>query len=326
MRKWMIGFTLTVFLTGFSMIAADGYHLFYRPLPRNASGTTPLLVTLDKKTTAFSFAHDLTSKYLIQSPRLFLWSIRIQGLSNRLKAGVYEIKPGETAQQFLMRVVSGDVLIIPFRITDGTTQRSVAAQLAQQPYLSQQPNDWMAIAKGHPSAEGLLMADTYYYDAGSQSTQLLMMAHNSLMRFLNESWEKRSPNLPYKTPYEMLIAASIIEREASMPDEKRLISGVIVNRLHKRMPLQMDPTVIYALGSQFQGRLTHQDLSVDSPFNTYIHYGLPPTPIAMVGRDAIDAAAHPTLTHYLYFVASGDGRHHFSETYEQQRKAISDLK
>ena len=130
------------------------------------------------------------------------------------------------------------------------------------------------------------------------------------------------PGLPYQTAYEMLIAASIIEKETAIPKERRLIAGIIINRLRKHMPLQMDPTVIYALGSQYHGTLRREDLQIDSPFNSYLHRGLPPTPIAMVDKDAIDAAAHPEPTDYLYFVATGNGSHHFSVNYEEQKQAI----
>ena len=124
----------------------------------------------------------------------------------------------------------------------------------------------------------------------------------------------------------MLIAASIIEKETAVPQERKLISGVVINRLNKHMPLQMDPTVIYAMGDTYKGSLTHEDLSINSPYNTYQNRGLPPTPIAMVGKEAIDAAAHPQLSNYLYFMARGDGTHQFSQTYEEQKQAINQYK
>ena len=211
----------------------------------------------------------------------------------------------------------------PFRIIEGTTQAQVSTNLEHAVYLTYHENDWQAIAATFPSAEGLLLADTYLYDAGSQSSDLLQRAHKNLQQFLASSWQQRSSDLPYKTSYELLIAASILEKEAAKPREKRLIAGVIVNRLRKNMPLQMDPTVIYALGTHYTGKLSRDDLHIDSPYNTYRYRGLPPTPIAMVGKDAIDAAAHPEPTDYLYFVARGDGTHYFSVTYEQQKQAIS---
>lgn len=320
-------FSLLFLLIASGFVAYDVYGLVYRPMPANASIIAqPLILCLEKNMSAASFVHTLVRNYLIQSPRLFLLMIRLQGLSNQLKAGIYQIKPGETAYQFLKRVVDGDCLRLPFQIIEGTTLNNTLDVVEHLPYLFQNKNVITKIAGEHASAEGLLLADTYYYDAGSNALNVLMTAHNALMNCLDKAWVSRTENLPYKSSYELLIAASIIEKESAKADEKRLISGVIVNRLQKRMQLQMDPTVIYALGSQYKGALTHQNLSVDSLYNTYKHYGLPPTPIAMVGKDSIDAAAHPTLTPYLYFVARGDGTHQFSETYEDQRKAISTLK
>lgn len=327
MRKWITTACMSAFLIAGFVVAWQVYALIYRPMLRHVNDTgAPMVISIEKHSSAVSFSHELKNRQLIASPRLFLMLIRMQGYANQLKAGVYDIQPGETAQELLRHVVAGDVLILPFRIVDGATKRTISAQIEQLPYLIQQSDDWAKIAEGHASAEGLLLADTYYYDAGSKSTTLLMSAHVSLMRYLNDAFQRRAPFLPYKTPYELLIAASIIEKETAKPSERRLIAGVIVNRLRIRMPLQMDPTVIYALGTQYQGTLTHADLSIDSPYNTYKYYGLPPTPIAMVGRDAIDAAAHPTATRYLYFVASGNGSHHFSETYDRQRQAVSEYK
>ena len=324
MRKAIVSLLLLLLLIGYGCVAYDYYGLVYRAMPINANGIAkPLILCLEKKMTATSFVQTLERNYLIQSPRLFLLIIRVQGLSNQLKAGIYQIKPGETASQFLLRVVQGDVLRLPFQIIEGTTLTNVVDVVQHLPYLLQSSDPLTKIAGDHPSAEGLLLADTYHYDAGSNSDVLFTMAHDAMTIFLNQAWANRAPNLPYKTPYDMLIAASIIEKESAKPDEKRLISGVIVNRIQRRMQLQMDPTVIYALSSRYVGRLSHEDLSIDSPYNTYKHYGLPPTPIAMVGKDAIDAAAHPASTPYLYFVARGDGHHQFSETYIEQKKAIS---
>ena len=301
-------------------MALHVYRLFYQPMVTTTTAQT--IVSLDQHTSASSFVHILKTRHFITSPRIFLTLIRLQGLSHQLKAGIYDLKPGESAQQFLYRVTAGDVLVETFRIIEGTTQAQVAANLQHAPYLTYRSADWLAIAGDHPTAEGLLLANTYHYDAGSQSITILRRASASLQQFLLQSWQQRSPDLPYKNAYEMLIAASILEKEASIAQEKRLIAGVIVNRLRKHMPLQMDPTVIYALGSQYTGRLSRDDLHIDSPYNTYRYRGLPPTPIAMVGKEAIDAAAHPEPTNYLYFVARGDGSHYFSLNYEEQKQAV----
>ena len=325
MRRYWLKLAATCFAAfmfiGFSILGFDLYRLGYQPIiSANAEQT---IVRIDKSTSASSFARTLKMRGLIQSERLFLLLIRMQGLTERLKAGIYQINAGESSLHFLHRVVAGDVLVESFRIIEGTTKAQVSINLQNALYLTYKARDWLEIESTFPSAEGLLLADTYHYDAGSDSKDLLHHANVNLQQYLLKSWQQRAPDLPYKTAYDLLIAASILEKEASLPREKRLISGVIVNRLRKKMCLQMDPTVIYALGSQYTGKLSHADLQIDSPYNSYRYRGLPPTPIAMVGKDAIDAAAHPEPTDYLYFVARGDGSHDFSVTYEQQKQAIA---
>ncbi|MCX7117268.1 MAG: endolytic transglycosylase MltG [Legionellales bacterium] len=305
---------------GIVCVGLDIYVQFFCPMLIDSRN--PVIFKVNPSTSATLFVRNLSDKHLIHSPRLLLCLIRMASLSSQLKAGIYQITPGESAWQFLQRVAMGDVLRLPFRILDGTTLRDVIASLQKAPYLNHAAIDWSSISASYPSAEGLLLADTYLYEAQSLSQKLIHQAHQNLVQYLQKSWENRSKELPYQTSYELLIVASIIEKEASDPKEKRLISGVIVNRLAKKMPLQMDPTVIYAKTPRLQEKLTHEDLSIDSPYNTYRYRGLPPTPIAMVGKDAIDAAAHPEASNYLYFVAKGDGTHYFSANYEQQKQAI----
>jgi UPF0755 protein len=285
-----------------------------------------VIITLDRTTTASQFVQTLKDNKLITTSSPLLTVIRYTGLSSQLKAGVYQIKPGETAMELLHRVVAGDVLTQNFTIIAGTTQQKVSQDLAKAPYLNYQQNDWADIKGNYPNAEGLLLADTYQYRGGSDGKSVLEYAHRNLMNYLNKSWASRDPHLTYKNPYEMLIAASIIEKETANPQERKLISGVMINRLNKHMPLQMDPTIIYGLGNAYTGKLSHNDMQIDSPYNSYRNRGLPPTPIAMVGKESLDAAAHPQRSNYLYFVAKGDGTHQFSETYEQQIQAINQNK
>lgn len=312
---------LVVALLIFSMLGVwKVYHSINAPmLTRN---NEPVIITVDKAMSAHQFAEMLKDQELIRSTKFLLYMIRYRGMANQLKAGVYQINPGESILQVLDRVVSGDVIIQPFTIIAGTTQQKVSIDLQQAPYLNYESNDWDKVKNDHMNAEGLVLADTYQYRGGSSSKTLLEQANRNLLTYLNASWNSRESSLPYKNPYELLIAASILEKESAIPEERKLISGVLVNRLTKHMPLQMDPTIIYGLGSAYTGKLSHNDLLIDSPYNSYRYRGLPPTPIAMVGKEAIDAAAHPQMTKYLYFVAKGDGTHQFSETYEQQRQAI----
>lgn len=324
MKRRLKSLLFCFLVVGLVVSSVPGYE-FYKLIvqPMVVSAEQPIVLILDKNTSASLFARSLEAKQLISSRRYFLYLLRFEGLAHRLRAGIYQVKPGESALQFIRRVAAGDVMIASFRIIEGSNLNQVTANLEKAPYLVYKPTDWQPIMGDYSSPEGLLLADTYNYNAGSEAKYILQLANKNLIQYLDASWKGRGSDLPYKSPYELLIAASILEKEAALPEEKKLIAGVVVNRLKKHMPLQMDPTVIYALGANYQGKLSHENMSVDSPYNTYRYRGLPPTPIAMVGRAAIDAAAHPLASNYLYFVAKGDGSHQFSETYDEQRKAIS---
>ncbi|CAM4495776.1 MAG: Endolytic murein transglycosylase [Legionella sp.] len=320
-HKKLILSVVMIFFVSFVFLCWNFYTIVVTPLiPKQESSQ---VINLSRAASASQFVQTLKDINLIQCRRPLLLVIRFTGLSQKLKAGVYQIKPGETAVELLYRVVAGDVLTQNFTIVAGTTQQKISQDLAKASYLDYHQEDWSLIKGNHTNAEGLILADTYQYQGGSSSKKLLEQAHSNLQNYLNNVWANRVPNLPYKNSYELLIAASIIEKESAIPQERQLISGVVVNRLNKNMPLQMDPTVIYGLGNAYTGKLSHQDMQVDSPYNSYRYRGLPPTPIAMVSKEALDATAHPQLSNYLYFVAKGDGSHQFSETYEQQRQAIN---
>jgi len=173
------------------------------------------------------------------------------------------------------------------------------------------------------SLEGLLFPSTYFQPYGENILPVLKLAYQLMQDKLNQIWNGRDLNLPYHSSYDLLIAASIIEKESADIEERKLISGVIINRLQLDMPLQMDPTVAFALPGCGHTILKGNDLKFDSKYNTYLHKGLPPTPIAMVSMSSLEAAAHPIRTSFLYFVAKGDGHHVFSTEYNQQKKAIN---
>ncbi|PJD93649.1 MAG: ABC transporter substrate-binding protein [Legionella sp.] len=317
---------VTIFIYGLALIGMvalcvglEVFRVMNRPIPvlQNAA-----IIQVDKSTTATSLIQTMHAQGWISSVRFWTWWIRIQGLSSKLKAGIYQVQPDESAVHLLQRIVGGKVLRERFLIRPGSTMVQVSKDLAAAPHINYQDTDWTQLIHKYLSAEGLLLADTYVYDAGASGKEVIQQAHTHLNDVLNRAWEHRDTTLPYQTAYEALIVASILEREAAVPEERRLISGVVVNRLRRHMPLQMDPTVIYALGDLYQGSLSHAQMSVDSPYNTYRHQGLPPSPIAMVSADAIEAACHPSPNSYLYFVAKGDGTHLFTSTYMQHLEAI----
>ncbi len=247
---------------------------------------------------------------------------RRRGDATRIQAGEYEIRPGTTPAALLAQFVAGDVQLHALTIPEGWTVRQALALIQAHPQIVSElaglPEAvWMeriGLGKLHP--EGQFFPDTYRFPRGTTDRELLRLAHARLERELADAWRRRAPNLPIATPYEALILASIIEKETGAPDERPLIAGVFTNRLRMGMRLQTDPSVIYGLGENFDGNLRRRDLLADTPYNSYTRAGLPPTPIALPGRAALEAAVRPAKTDAIYFVATGrgDGRHFFAET------------
>lgn len=294
---------------------------FYRVTAATVDANAILVVK--KNSSGRNVVQTLYEGNLVQSPRFIYFFTRISGFLNHLKAGVYAIEPSDTASSLLKKIEHGEVLQLPFVIIAGKTWYDLLQQVQSTEWLERSSNNsYDVLGKVAATPEGLFLADTYAFDAGSSAQSIFKHANLALNDFLQKNWMNRAPGLPYLNPYELLIAASIIEKETGVANERPMIASVIANRLIKGMPLQMDPTVIYALGPKWQGTLSRTDLDIKSPYNTYKYKGLPPTPISMVSRQSIEAAAHPAQTDYLYFVAKGDGTHQFSINYKQQRLAV----
>ena len=254
---------------------------------------------------------------------------RWAGTTGNLRAGRYAVERGITLAGLLAKLKAGDVLREKLTVVEGITVRDLRALLAAAPDLR---NDSGALSnaellkalgasEAHP--EGLFAPDTYVYDPGTSDLEVLRQAYRRQMRLLQDAWDARAADLPYKSPYEALIMASIIEKETGQPAERELIAGVFVNRLRLGMLLQTDPTVIYGLGEKFDGNLRKRDLAADGPYNSYTRAGLPPTPIALPGRASIEAALRPAKTSSLYFVSRGDGSHVFSATLAEHNRAVA---
>lgn len=280
-----------------------------------------------------------TKKFSDQSdlpfPTLFNITVKLLGKSRQLKVGEYCFNKNTTVQQVIETVTQGEFKRRKFTIISGQTYQQLKQEILQTPGLRHQlvktTDKQLAYLLQLPRVEfeGEFLPETYRYAYPESGVDLLIEAHNFLLKKLYQGWENRTADLPYKTPYQALIAASIIEKESAIASDRRLISGVIVNRLNKHMRLQMDPTVIYGLKktntkTSANGKisLTKNLMRQDTPYNTYLHWGLPPTPICMPSADAIEAAMNPTPSEYLYFVAKGNGYHQFSKTLIEQRAAI----
>ena len=249
-------------------------------------------------------------------------------LAQQLKAGTYEFVPGDTPREILDKITKGQTATFSVRFIEGMTIWDVLGVLANAPHMISTLEglevEQIAQNLGIPqqSLEGWIFPSTYHYDAKSSDLALLERAYEKMKEVLAARWQQRQQNLPYESPYEALIMASIIEKETGQAEERKQIAGVFVRRLQKGMKLQTDPTVIYGLGDKFDGNLRRKDLRTDTPYNTYTRYGLPPTPIAMPGAGSIEAALQPASGKALYFVAKGNGWHAFSATLKEHNAAV----
>ena len=283
---------------------------------------------LKKGSTLKQVLFELTDLGILSNPYYLLFEARQTNKGNLIKAGEYRIQPGTTPRQLLDQFIDGKQVQYSLTLIEGWNYREVFKALKEHEQLVQTlddltPEEIMNILdmQGvHP--EGQFYPETYHFPKGTTDVDFLKRANLRLQTVLNEEWENRAEDLPYQTPYEALVMASIIEKETGAAEERGMIAGVFVRRLLKDMKLQTDPTVIYAMGEQFDGNIRKKDLSIDSPYNTYVYKGLPPTPIAIAGRAAIHAALHPQDGKALFFVSKGNGLHYFSETLEEHNQAV----
>jgi UPF0755 protein len=263
------------------------------------------------------------------SPFLLYEWFRWSGSSKRMRAGRYAIEHGATPQDLLETMVRGNDMQATVQLLEGWTFRQVRAELARTPTLKPDTasltDAQIMQALGAPpgtAAEGRFFPDTYAYSIGSSDLVVLKRAYQLMQRQLADAWAQRSPDTPLKSADDALKLASIVEKETGQAAERGLIASVFVNRLRVGMPLQTDPTVIYGLGDKFDGNLRKRDLQTDGPYNTYLRTGLPPTPIALPGKDALLASTRPTASTALYFVSRGDGTSQFSATLAEHNRAV----
>ena len=324
-----------IVLAGFALVvggAAGGLWLIHtqqrameRPL---RIGNDAFVYTVPSGATIGTIARDLEAAGLLESALRLELQARWSGAASRIKAGEYAIEPGLTSIGLLDLFVAGTVVQHPFTIVEGWTFRDLRRRIAESGTLVHTLgglSDVEVMARMgregvHP--EGRFFPDTYHFPRGATDVQLLRRAFDAMSAYLASAWARRATDLPLSSPDEMLVLSSIVEKETGAAEERARIAGVFVSRLRRGMRLEADPTVIYGLGERFDGNLRKADLKRDTPYNTYTRKGLPPTPIAVPSAAAIDAVVAPLEDGSLYFVAKGDGRHVFSATYADHRKAV----
>lgn len=271
---------------------------------------------------------DLVAAGVFAEPWSFVWMGRLLGRADDIQAGYYALPPRMTPYRLLEMIANGEVTETQITFIEGWTFAQLRAALDAHPLIvhdtaglsEEHILQRIGAAASHP--EGWFFPDTYRFHPGSSDLKILAQAHRTMQARLDALWQTRASGLPYTSPYQALIMASIVEKETGADGERAMIAAVFVNRLRRQMRLQTDPTVIYGLGARFDGNLRKRDLETDSPYNTYTRTGLPPTPIAMPGVRALEAALRPAPSKALYFVARGDGSSQFSENLVDHNRAV----
>jgi UPF0755 protein len=316
-------FTLVVV----AVLAAGGYAAWYAATPV-AVANLPAEFDLPAGTTFRGAARLLEESGVAVGRLQFELLARALGRAQDVKAGSYELTAAPTPLQLLDKLTRGDVTQADVRFIEGWTIRQLRGALDANAFLrhdTQGVNDAQLLQKlgaREPHPEGLFFPDTYLFAKGTSDLHVLRRAYQAMQRRLAQEWQSRDPSVPYKSPYEALIMASIVEKETGRGEERDMIAGALVNRLRIGMLLQVDPTVIYGLGESFDGNLKKVHLLTDGPYNSYTRAGLPPTPIAATGIASLHAALRPAKTAALYYVARGDGTSAFSRTLEEHNRAV----
>ncbi|MGI9323662.1 MAG: endolytic transglycosylase MltG [Pseudomonadales bacterium] len=314
-------FTQHWFVSGKSLLASKSSAMIEK-------AKEPVALEIEPGSGIAVVAARLAGEGRLAHPRLWQLMARLRGEDRLLQAGEYLLPPGQTPAELLAQLVSGEVRNRSLVIVEGATVATLLAQLAEAPKLAQtlvQPDtqsllSLLDLPEGH--AEGRFFPDTYRYRAGDSDRDILDQAHKRMSEHLANAWATRATDVPYENAYELLVMASIIEKETGAEADRAQISQVFARRLRLGMRLQTDPTVIYGLGSDFDGDIRSADLVNDTPYNTYTRRGLPPTPISLPGKAALQAAAHPADGEFLYFVSRGDGSSQFSKTLAEHNAAV----
>lgn len=310
--------------------AAGGYAYWQSRLAEPLALTQPLLYQVPAGAGFNQVVADLGRRGVIADP----WALRVLARVApdqvpALRVGEYRLKPDMNSRDMMALLASNEVVTYSLTVPEGWTFAQMRGLLDSAKKLEHRTADMsnaevMALLdadRDHP--EGWFFPDTYQYHLGMNDADILRQSHQRMEKMLETAWADRADGLTFDTPYEALIMASLIERETGAPDERREIAGVFKRRMKRGMRLQTDPTVIYGMGSRYDGNITHADLKEKTPYNTYVIDGLPPTPIALPGSAALEAAVNPLPGNTLYFVARGDGSHHFSRSLREHNNAVN---
>ena len=336
MKKFFV--FLLILLLILSGVGFWGYQKLTEFVHTPVNATQDQLLTIERGTTGGKLAALLEQEKILDNADLLPWLLKLQPQLNKVKAGTYSLTGVKTLQDLLDMINSGKEAQFSVKFIEGKTFKEWRKNLENAPHLKQTLQgktdkeimallDIPAVAKAvyeWNNMEGWLYPDTYNYTPNSTDLELLKRSTTRLQKALDKAWNERDENLPLADPYQMLILASIVEKETGIAAERPQVASVFINRLKANMKLQTDPTVIYGMGESYTGNIRKKDLETMTPYNTYMIEGLPPTPIAMVSESALQAVAHPAKTDFYYFVADGSGGHKFTRNLNEHNKAVQE--
>ena len=336
MKKFFIFLLILLLILG--GVGFWGYQKLTSFVHTPVNVTQDQLLTIERGTTGSKLAALLEQENILEHADLLPWLLKLQPQLNKVKAGTYSLTGVKTLQDLLDMINSGKEAQFSVKFIEGKTFKEWRKNLENAPHLKQTLQgktdkeimallDIPAVAKAvyeWNNMEGWLYPDTYNYTPNSTDLELLKRSATRLQKALDKAWNERDENLPLADPYQMLILASIVEKETGIAAERPQVASVFINRLKANMKLQTDPTVIYGMGENYTGNIRKKDLETITPYNTYVIEGLPPTPIAMVSESALQAVAHPAKTEFYYFVADGSGGHKFTRNLNEHNKAVQE--
>ncbi|WP_442496646.1 endolytic transglycosylase MltG [Methylobacter sp. sgz302048] len=320
----IIGFTLVIFIFTGGWAWTDYRSAVKNPVVLDKQ----VYIDIEKGDSLNRITDKLIDQNVAINPIWFKVFAYTSESAKKIKTGEYELAPGLNIPEILALFVQGKTKQYAITFPEGWSFKDILQEIQKNPYLEHTLNStdiealMLQIGTDAKHPEGMFFPDTYFFEKHMSDVSLLKRAYDKMKQVLQQAWHNKAENLPFKNPYEALILASIVEKETAVTEERPLIAGVFIRRLEKGMLLQTDPTVIYGMGEFYKGDITYEDLKNTTPYNTYVVKGLPPTPIAMPGQDAIYAALHPDNGDSLYFVSRGDGTHAFSSTLKDHNRAV----